>query len=345
MSKTNKLPLGPLMIDIPGPQLRAEDHERLLHPAVGGIILFARNCESAEQVRELCTKIHALRDPQLLIAIDQEGGRVQRLRSGVTRFPPQASLGRMAESEGLDAARGTAEVWGELLGYELRQLGIDIDFTPCIDLDAGVSSVIGDRALHHDPFLVGELASHLWQGIDRQGLTGVAKHFPGHGNVAADSHLELPEDPRSASELEEDLRPFRRLVAAGIPAIMPAHVRYSACDSLPAGYSPYWLRQLLRGEIGFTGVIVSDDLSMAGAWLVGDIAARVDSALAAGCELLLICNDENAANQAMQHCSSQELPNFRLERLQGRPSHLDAARLVAHRHYIEQLSEKFGNPL
>ncbi|WP_308387620.1 beta-N-acetylhexosaminidase [Acidithiobacillus sp. AMEEHan] len=340
-----ELPLGPLMIDISDPTLGAEDRERLLHPTVGGVILFARNCVSHGQVQELCGEIHALRQPALLIAIDQEGGRVQRLRDGVTRFPPQASLGRVADREGLDRARTLAEIWGELLGYELRQLGIDMDFTPCIDLASGVSAVIGDRALHSDPRIVGELASHLWQGMDRQGLTGVAKHFPGHGGVAADSHHELPIDPRPREALATDLRPFRRLVAAGIPAVMPAHVKYSAVDEAPAGYSPYWLRQVLRGELGFTGVIVSDDLSMAGALGVGAISERVDTALAAGCEMLLICNDAAAANQAMQHCLTRNLPASRFGSLRGQEGQLDANRCAAYRDEIDKLREHFSNPL
>ncbi|MEY2342151.1 beta-N-acetylhexosaminidase [Acidithiobacillus sp. IBUN Pt1247-S3] len=337
-----ELALGPLMVDIPGPILRAVDRERLQHPAVGGIILFSRNCVDAVQVRELCSEIHALRQPQLIIGIDQEGGRVQRLREGVTRFPPQASLGWAAESDGLDRARDLAEIWGELLGYELRQLGIDLDFTPCIDLDSGVSSVIGDRALHSDPYIVGELASHLWQGMDRQGLNGVAKHFPGHGNIAGDSHLELPIDLRPLDELEEDLRPFHRLVAAGIPAIMPAHVQYSALDELPAGYSSYWLQKVLRADLGFTGIIVSDDLSMAGAVGAGRIEQRVDAALAAGCELLLICNDEAAADQAMQHCLTRKLCAPRLTLLRGQDSPIDPTRLSSYRAAIEELRERFA---
>ncbi len=345
MPNPRKGPLGPLMIDIPGPTLQAEDRERLQHPAVGGIILFARNCIDAQQVQELCHEIHNLRQPSLIIAIDQEGGRVQRLRAGVTNFPPQAALGWLTDSAGLDQARNLAEIWGELLGYELRQLGIDLDFTPCIDLDGGVSSVIGDRALHQEAYVVGELASHLWQGLDRQGLTGVAKHFPGHGNVAADSHHELPVDPRPRAQIEEDLRPFHRLVAAGIPAVMPAHVCYAALDPAPAGYSPYWLQQVLRGELGFSGVIVSDDLSMVGAVGVGGISQRVDAALAAGAELLLVCNDEAAANQAMEHCLHLGIPDFHLERLQGQASQLSARRLREYREQIDGLREQFSNPL
>ena len=333
------------MIDIPGLSLRAEERERLRHPAVGGVILFARNCADAAQVRELCSEIHALRQPRLIIAIDQEGGRVQRLHQGVTRFPPPASLGRVAESCGLDRARDLAEIWGELLGHELRQLGIDLDFAPCIDLDGGVSSVIGDRALHSDPYIVGELASHLWQGMDRQGLNGVAKHFPGHGNVAADSHLELPIDPRPLAELAEDLRPFHRLVAAGIPAIMPAHVRYSAVDEVSAGYSSYWLQKVLREDLGFAGIIVSDDLSMAGAVGAGGIEQRADAALAAGCEMLLICNDAAAANRAMQHCLTRNLSAPRLGQLRGQESRLDPTRLNTYRAEIDHLQEQFAKLL
>ncbi|QQD72404.1 beta-N-acetylhexosaminidase [Acidithiobacillus ferrivorans] len=311
---------GPLMVDIAGLQPTAAECAMLRQSAVGGVILFARNCVDAEQVRALCDELHALRSPPLLIGIDQEGGRVQRLRAGVTRFPPMATLGRLADRDGLEKAQTAARDWGLLLGTELRALGLDMDFTPCVDLDRGVSAVIGDRAIHRDPEWVGGIAVAFWAGMVRTGLQGVAKHFPGHGAVAADSHLDLPLDKRPLSAIQEDLQPFAALIAAGIPAIMPAHCLYPQVDpERPAGFSPRWLQDILRKDMGFTGVVVSDDLSMAGAHGVGDMAARVDAALAAGADLLLICNDPEGAQTAVVHLQSKDKfpTGNRLERLAG----------------------------
>ncbi len=331
-------PLGPLLIDLEGPTLQAWERRRLEHPAVGGVILFARNCQTAAQVRALCTEIHGLRNPPLLIAIDQEGGRVQRLREGVTPFPPQASLGRLAEREGLPKAVAMARIWGELLAWELRELGIDVDFTPCVDLDRGISSVIGDRALHHDPEVVSALACALWAGLQQQGIAGVAKHFPGHGGVTADSHCELPEDRRSLDALQEDLRPFRALIAAGIPAIMTAHVRYPAVDDLPASFSPRWLTQILRQELGFTGVLISDDLSMGATLGLGSMEQRVDAALAAGCDLLLLCNDPHAVDQALAHLPNPTVPHHPSLLAGKKKGALCAHELTRYRQQIEELA-------
>ena len=309
---------GPLMIDIAGPRPTAAECAVLRQPAVGGVILFARNCIDASQVQALCGELHALRHPPLIIGIDQEGGRVQRLRTGVTRFPPMATLGLLADREGLERAREAAWDWGVLLGAELRDIGLDLDFTPCLDLDRGVSSVIGDRAIHRDPEWVGVLATAVWKGMAQMGLQGVAKHFPGHGAVAADSHWALPVDTRPRAALQEDLQPFAALIAAGIPAIMPAHCLYPQVDAEhPAGFSSRWLQDILRADMGFTGVVISDDLSMAGAHGIGDMTARVDGALAAGADLLLICNDPAGAAAAIAHLQSGgPLPRRpRLERL------------------------------
>ena len=319
--KALSLPRGPLMVDLDGVALDAAERSLLRDPAVGAVILFARNCASATQVAELCREIHALRDPPLLIGIDQEGGRVQRLRQGVTRFPPQRALGRLAEAEGIESAIAMARDWGRLLAAELRELGIDLDFTPCVDIDWGVSEVIGDRALSERPEWVAQLAGALWSGLQEQGLAGVAKHFPGHGAVTADSHTSLPEDLRPWPLLQADLQPFRALIAAGIPAIMPAHCLYPAVDPRdPAGFSQRWLQGILREELGFQGIIVSDDLVMAGAAVIGDMAARVQTALSAGAELLLVCNDRSAVEEALTVLHRHRLPQPRLEALQGRPA-------------------------
>jgi len=314
-------PRGPLMVDLGGSELDAAERELLRDPAIGGVILFARNCLSALQVAELCREIRALRQPPLLIGIDQEGGRVQRLREGVTRFPPQRALGRLAETEGIESAIDLARDWGRLLAAELRDLGIDLDFTPCVDIDWGVSEVIGDRALSDRPEWVAQLAGALWSGLQEQGLAGVAKHFPGHGAVTADSHTSLPEDLRPWPLLQADLKPFRTLIAAGIPAIMPAHCLYPAVDPRnPAGFSRRWLQDILRGELGFHGIVVSDDLVMAGAAVVGGMAERVHAAQSAGAELLLVCNDQQAVEESLAVLHRGDLPAPRLENLCGRPA-------------------------
>ncbi|WP_253253774.1 beta-N-acetylhexosaminidase [Acidithiobacillus marinus] len=296
------MPRGPLMVDIAGLQPTPEERQMLCEPAVGGVILFARNCQDARQVHALCQEIHALRSPPLLIGIDQEGGRVQRLKEGVTRFPPMARLGQIAEQQGLQIAQSLAYDWGRLLGAELRELDLDFSFTPCLDLERGVSRVIGDRAIHRNPEWVAAIAARLWQGMSDSGLQGVGKHFPGHGAVTADSHHDLPRDERPRGVLEEDIRPFRDMIRAGIPAIMPAHCLYPQVDpEQPAGFSRIWLKDVLRQEMGFTGVIVSDDLSMGGAHGAGTMTARVDAAQQAGADLLLVCNDPEGARKAITH--------------------------------------------
>ncbi|WP_414040140.1 beta-N-acetylhexosaminidase [Acidithiobacillus sp. M4-SHS-6] len=298
--------LGPLMVDIASLQPTPEERRMLCEPAVGGVILFARNCQDAQQVRALCQEIHTLRSPPLLIGIDQEGGRVQRLKAGVTRFPPMARLGQYAEQQGLQAAEGVAYDWGRLLGAELRALDVDFSFTPCLDLDRGISQVIGDRAIHRNPEWVAAIAVRLWQGMADSGLQGVGKHFPGHGAVAADSHHALPRDDRPRMAMEADLFPFRRLIQAGIPAIMPAHCLYAQIDpEQPAGFSSIWLQDVLRREMGFNGVIISDDLSMGGAQVAGEMPARVDAARQAGADLLLVCNDPEGAHTAIAHLQNQ----------------------------------------
>lgn len=312
---------GPVMLDLAGTQLDAEDSDLLQHPATGGVILFSRNYESPGQLRDLVSAIHAARTPPLLVGIDQEGGRVQRLREGFTRLPPSAWFGRrFAQNHefGLAAAREA----GWLMAAELRSVGIDFSFAPVLDIDRGFNSVIGDRAFAANPDTVAALAGEWMQGAREAGMPSVGKHFPGHGGVAADSHQELPEDDRDVDDLwYQDLIPFRHLIDNGLEAVMPAHVRFGAVDSQPAGFSRFWLRTVLRERLGFGGAIVSDDLSMGGAADVGDIGAKVELALAAGCDLLLVCNDRPAARQALRALLDYADPvaQSRLVRLHGNP--------------------------
>jgi beta-N-acetylhexosaminidase len=313
-------PLGPVMLDLGGTELSAEERELLRHPAVGGVILFQRNFTAPAQLTALTQSIRALDERRLLIAVDQEGGRVQRFREGLTRLPTAARFGKLYQHDaraGLDAARAV----GWLMAIELRQLGVDFSFAPVLDVEQGLSRVIGDRAFATTPEAVATLATAWLEGVHAAGMAGCGKHFPGHGGVVADSHLELPEDQRPLSALEPcDLLPFRRLMAQGLEAVMPAHVRYPAIAPEPAGFSTFWLRELLRDRLRFEGAIISDDLNMAAADAAGSPAARALAALQAGCDLVLICNNREAAVAVLDAVADWRLPASaaRLERLRGR---------------------------
>ena len=290
------LPRGPVMLDLTGVELTAEDRERIAHPLVGGVILFARNYESSAQLKALVESIRGLRDPSPLIAVDQEGGRVQRFRDGFTAIPPMRSLGELWDRD-VSAASLEAERLGEVIARELAAHGIDFSFTPVLDLDHGTSEVIGDRALHRNPNAVAHLASAICRGLRVGGSAAVGKHFPGHGFVAGDSHHQTPRDSRPLATLEAaDLVPFGAVIREGIEGIMPAHVIYPAVDAQPAGFSRVWLTEILRRRLGFDGLIFSDDLSMAGARVAGDIVERAAAAQEAGCDMVLVCNDPTASD-------------------------------------------------
>lgn len=275
--------LGPLMIDVVGCELTDADRERLTHPLVGGLILFSRNFRSPEQLARLTAEVKALR--KLPIGVDHEGGRVQRFREGFTRLPAMRGLGCLWDRDPQAAAALAAEV-GYVLAAELRLYGVDLSFTPVLDLDYGCSSVIGDRAFHREPGAVIALAGALIAGLRSAGMAACGKHFPGHGFVEADSHIAMPVDDRPFDQIADDIRPYRELPLA---AVMPAHVIYPRIDSRPAGFSPVWHR-ILREDVGFAGVVFSDDLSMEAAGAAGDILGRADAAWQAGCDMLLVCN-------------------------------------------------------
>jgi beta-N-acetylhexosaminidase len=283
---------GSLMLDIAGTWLTAEDRQVLRQPQVAGLILFARNIEDPRQVRELSAAIRAVR-PDLLLAVDQEGGRVQRLRQGFVRLPAMRALADNPNAEHL------AEQCGWVMATEVLAAGLDLSFAPVLDLDHQRSAVVGSRSFEGDAQRATLLAGAFIRGMNAAGMAATGKHFPGHGWAEADSHVAIPVDERSLEQIRAvDLQPFAQL-SQKLAAVMPAHVIYPQVDSQPAGFSRRWLQDILRGELAFDGVIFSDDLSMAGAHVVGDAACRIEAALTAGCDMGLVCNDRAAAELAL----------------------------------------------
>jgi beta-N-acetylhexosaminidase len=306
-----QLAIGPFMIDIEGLELTALDKEKIAHPHTGALILFARNFDNPDQITALIKAIRQARKGDILIAVDQEGGRVQRFQNGFTRLP---AANQYAQHPQLTEAAG----W--LMAAELRAIDIDFSFAPVLDIDIGLSSIIGNRSFSADSELAAELAAAFSRGMRSAGMASTGKHFPGHGAVALDSHLTLPVDERDlASIRRQDLVPFRRLIAEGLEAVMPAHIVYPQIDALPAGFSPLWLQQILRQELSFNGAIFSDDLSMEGAAVIGDFIQRARQADLAGCDMILVCNNSHAAEQVLENCNFK--PNverqYRLQAMRG----------------------------
>lgn len=320
--------LGPLVVDIQGLHLTAAERTRLRHPLVGQVILFSRNFESPPQLRELTAQIRAVRGAPLLICVDHEGGRVQRFRSGFTTLPSMSKLGKLWDQDVMLACR-SARSTGFVIGAELRAQGVDLSFTPVLDLDWGRSAVIGDRAFHSDPRVVAMLATHLAHGLALAGMACCGKHFPGHGWTAADSHHEVPVDRRPLAQiLGQDAAPYRWL-GMSLASIMPAHVIYPEVDDQPAGFSRRWLHAILRGELGYCGAVYSDDLSMTGASTAGDLPARARAALEAGCDFALVCNDPDGADRVLAELAWKPSAHYqqRLEALRPRGPAPEASRL------------------
>jgi beta-N-acetylhexosaminidase len=310
-------PLGPVMLDVAGVRLEALEREMLEHPLVGGVILFVRNYEAPRQLMALTAGIRALRRPELLIAVDHEGGRVQRFREGFTLIPPMRSLGERRKKDAAQA-RGLAEAAGYVIAAELRAHGVDFSFAPVLDVDFGSSGVIGDRAFSDEPEAIAELAGALIAGMAAGGAASVGKHFPGHGHVKADSHVEVPVDERTLAEIEaSDLLPYRELIAR-LDGVMPAHVIYPKVDRRPAGFSPVWLLEILRKRLGFSGMIFSDDLSMEGASVAGGMLERAEAALDVGCDMVLVCNAQEAAGKLLHDLRAKPLNAARAARMRGR---------------------------
>ena len=311
--------LGPVMLDVVGTELTADDIRRLQHPLVGGVILFARNFEHGAQLKALTASIHKVRQPPLLIAVDHEGGRVQRFREGFTKIPPMREFGKIWDKDRKKAMALAVEA-GWILAAELRAHGVDFSFTPILDMDYGDSLVIGDRAFHLDPRAINELAFSLMQGLKKGGMAAVGKHFPGHGYVVADSHVSIPVDEREFDQIaQNDMQPFIHMIDEGLLAIMPAHVIYPKVDDKPAGFSTKWLQKVLRERLGFNGAIFSDDLSMEGATVGGDVTTRSLAALHAGCDMILLCNRPDLADELLENLvwkmSAQSI--IRLTRMHG----------------------------
>nr|WP_199068327.1 beta-N-acetylhexosaminidase [Chromobacterium sp. ASV5] len=328
---TLNLPRGPVMVDVAGFALTERERARLSHPLVGGVILFRRNFQNIEQLRALTAEIRALRSPHLLIAVDHEGGRVQRFLDGFTRLPPMNVLGEAWDADREQALK-LAETVGYVLAAELSACGVDLSFTPVLDLAWGRCAVIGNRSFHRDPEAVSQLAEALQQGLGRGGMASCGKHYPGHGYVEGDSHHLMPEDGRSLADIErDDLVPFARLAAAGMGAVMPAHVLYPAVDAQPAGFSRVWLQDILRGKLGFDGVIFSDALDMAGAAGAGSYVQRADMALCAGCDMVLVCNQPDEADAMLAALTPPAQPRLadRLARMAAKSRAEDWQRVIA----------------
>jgi len=315
--------LGPVMVDLQGVSILPEEREMLQHPLVGGVILFTRNYQSVAQLKELVQDLHSIRTPRLLVAVDQEGGRVQRFRQGFTRLPAASHFGEMYKTD-RKKARACAEMTGWLMASELLAMGVDISFAPVLDLDYGVSTVIGDRAFAKTAGIVADLGHAYIIGMRKAGMAATGKHFPGHGAVHADSHTDLPVDDRRFEDLQtDDMLPFERMVHFDIAATMMAHVVYPAVDKLPASFSPVWIKEILRGRMGFQGAIFSDDLSMVAAHSIGGYKDRAQKAMMAGCDMVIVCNSPEGQVEVLENLQEFDNPvsHCRLIPLHGKFSH------------------------
>lgn len=307
-----KQAIGPVMIDVEGYTLTTADQQKINHPNTGAVILFSRNYSDPEQITKLITSIRDARNGDILIAVDQEGGRVQRFQTGFTRLPAVSTFSHSPE---------LAESAGWLMAAELLAVGVDFSFAPVLDIDCGVSEIIGDRSFSQNQQLATQLANQYRKGMNSAGMAATGKHFPGHGAVALDSHLTLPIDDRDLESIrEKDLLPFKQLISEGLEGIMPAHVVYPKIDPLPAGFSSKWIQQILRKELNFNGAIFSDDLSMEGAASIGNFSERAKLALHAGCDMVLVCNNPNAAEEILNSLpiTQDSLREKRLKLMRGK---------------------------
>lgn len=333
--------IGPLMIDIEGFVLTQEDIRRIEHPMVGGLILFSRNYKDTHQLKKLTDDIRKLRGHDFLIAVDHEGGRVQRFREGFTNIPAMRSLGEIWDKD-QKKAKDLAFLIGKIIAIELRVFDIDFSFTPVLDIDYSESTVIRDRAFHGDIEAIKSLASSLLEGLKEGGMEGVGKHFPGHGYIKADSHLSISEDTRAFSEIEsKDMSIFVRLIEHGLNAVMPSHVLYSSVDKDPAGFSSFWLKDQLREKYSFKGAIFSDDMSMKGAMLGGEMKVRILKALEAGCDMVLLCNNPHLVDEVIPqlHWAMTAISSKRLMSMKGRQDPVLALKATHENGFKEMVSQ------
>jgi beta-N-acetylhexosaminidase len=327
--------IAPLMLDLNGVELTAEEKELLQHPLTGGVILFTRNYESIEQLDQLVKDIRIATNNDILISVDHEGGRVQRFRSEFTKLPAIAKLSENDHSEKSSYQHG----W--LMAAEVRAMGIDFSFAPVLDINYGVSEVIGDRAFNQDPQIISHLATEYIKGMRDAGMASTGKHFPGHGAVTEDSHHEIPRDSRSREEIwQADIIPFADLIKSGLDAVMPAHVIYTEIDDKPAGFSSYWLQTILREELNFDGVIFSDDLTMEGASVMGGYTERAEAAMHAGCDMVLVCNNRQGAIEVIDNAKLEQSDKSsqRLTRMVGK-SFMNRSALLDTKRWAEAVDD------
>tara|TARA_R110002073_G_scaffold167057_9_gene323682 strand:+ start:1443 stop:2474 length:1032 start_codon:yes stop_codon:yes gene_type:complete len=329
------------MLDIEGTQLTSGDKRRLLHPLTGGVILFSRNFFSYQQLTALTAEIRALRSPSLLIAVDHEGGRVQRFQQDFTRLPAMRELGKIWDKQPGRAKRLAQQV-GYILAAELKASGIDLSFTPVLDIDYGQSCIIGDRAFHRKPQAIADLAHYLMLGLKSAGMMAVGKHFPGHGYIQADTHVEVTVDHRAYVDIEmDDLIPFRKMIDFGLAGVMSAHITYSKVDKNPASFSKKWLKDILRGELQFDGCVFSDDLSMQGAAYFGGIVALAESALKAGCDMILVCNNPLSVDELLAELqwNVPAISLARMTRMHGKQHNPTITELRESANYVKAIRE------
>lgn len=335
---------GPVMLDIEGLQLTANDKKRLLHPLTGGVILFTRNFSSYQQLTTLIAEIRALRKPSLLVAVDHEGGRVQRFQQDFTRLPAMRELGKIWDKQP-GRAKHLAQQVGYILAAELKASGIDLSFTPVLDIDYGQSCIIGDRAFHRKPQAIAELAHYLMLGLKAAGMMAVGKHFPGHGYIRADTHHEATIDDRAYADIEmDDLIPFRQMIHFGLAGLMSAHIIYPKIDKNPATFSEKWLKTILRDELQFEGCIFSDDLSMQAAVAYGSIIARAEAALRAGCDMILVCNNPQSVDELLAglQWDVSAVSLARMMRMHGKQHNPTITELRESANYVQAMQEISG---
>jgi len=339
--KPLKINLGPIMLDLETTTISDLELKTLQHPQVGGVILFSRNFDNYQQIKQLCADIHKIRTPHLLIAVDHEGGRVQRFKDGFSLIPAMGKLGEIYENDPQTACQHSHNLaW--LMAHELIEVGVDFSFAPILDIETGISEIIGDRSFHHTPKGVTELSQAWISGMRKAGMMATGKHFPGHGSVKEDSHIAIPVDNRDLQTIEQhDLIPFEKIIKTGLEGIMPAHVYYPKIDAdMPAGFSKHWLQNILRDQLGFKGVIFSDDLSMTGAQEIGNFSQRAEAALNAGCDMVLVCNNPGGAEEVLSSLNSFEISatsHARLLTMQAQaPSHDLSTEALASLSYLNE---------